>query len=164
MRRFGLSLFRSFLLLVVAGTLSGVSSALTAQTITVQVVDGHTGRPLPASAIRVDCTASTGDCPGISELKPLLKARPGAIALPVPANATALWVDAADDEHAVCGAAGNPNATTFSVPAIRSTGLIGSEHCGRIAPAALRRWQPQPGRLVVFVTRRSGWRKLLPYC
>ncbi len=134
-----------------------------AQSITIQVVDGRSGRPLPASAIRVECGASSGTCPGISFFVPLPETGPGQLTLAIPSTATALWIDAADDEHTFC-AGGTPDATNFSVASIRSTGLVGANECGQLPASVLRRWQPQPGRVVVFVTRRSFWHKLLPYC
>ncbi len=130
-----------------------------------QVLDGHSGKPVSTEMVRVDCLTGKDECPGFREFSGLAQSPDGRgeVRLRVPLSATTLIVGSNYDEYEDC-AGWSVGDGWYGVDALRSTGTLGKNSCGHPSAKTLKRWQPQPGRLVVFLHRKPWWVRMLPYC
>jgi hypothetical protein len=133
--------------------------------VTVQVLDGKSGHPISSETVELECLAGEHECPGFQQYN-VWKSPPdheGQINLSLSPSANTLIVDPESDEYDTCADASYRDRW-YSIRDIQSTGILGKNDCGHPSKKALQYWQPQPGRLVVFIHRKPWWVRIFPYC
>ena len=162
---------------MLSGCLGGIASAqqATAQQattstdrnqavmVTIQVLDGRSGKPITAKSISVECLSGQDGCKGF--MPPFFGDADdsGVLKIAVPSSATELVLDSSQDEYEFCGGYSFKDSR-IALSTIRSSGVLGKNNCKKLSTKKLATWNPVPGRLVVFTHRKPWWIRMFPYC
>lgn len=133
------------------------------RTITLQVLDSNSGRPVSADYVQVQCREGLDQCNTFRVIADPMAAAHGELRVEVPVQATALIVNSSQEAVRQCG--GSDDATTvYRVSSIESDGVVSPNECHAMAPSKLRLLSAQPGRLIVFIHHKATCKRQLPFC
>ncbi len=158
------SIDRGLVLLVCMAALCGSLCAQTKKTVTIRILDGKTGKPLPASGflVRIDHEKTV-------HANWVAQNEDGTGKLTLPDGATLLSIHGSYDESMLtyvnCDSAAekaNPVDRWYAISEIMTSGIVTSDGCVKPAMAAKFKAVAKPGEFVLYVRRMSTleqWRE-----